>query len=117
MLSSPARCASPASATQQAHAFPCHGGNLARFSTWAGHFSFLQPPHDLGADGSNLNEAGVVASPLARGGAGAAFVRLAARPAKSRPLQSFDLVHRLLPCGVRKNTTEAACMGGKAVRV
>lgn len=114
----PVRCASPASATQQAHTHTRHGGNLARFLTWAGHFLFTpQTPHDLGADGSNLNEAGVFASLPARGGAGAAFDRLAARPAKSRPLQSFDLAHLSLSCGLRKTTIEAATMGGKAVRV
>lgn len=117
MFSSPVRCASPASATQQAHAHTRHGGNLARFSSWAGHFSFRQPPHDLGTDGSNLNEAGVIASLPARGGAGAAFFRHAARHAKSRPLHSLDLVHWLLSRGLSKTTTKAATLGGKAVRV
>lgn len=116
MISSPVRCASPASATQQAHTHTRHGGNLARFLTWAGHFLFTpQTPHDLGADGPNLNEAGIASLP-ARGGAGAAFNRHGLS-AKSRPLQSLDLVHLSLPCCLRKYTSKARALGGKAVHV
>lgn len=79
------RCPSLLDSASGSHSHSRGGGNLARASTRAGHFSLAQSPQDVGADASQISEAAYWLPGGAAQRAGAAMHRPVSVTAKSRP--------------------------------